>query len=250
MKAKQIRAINAGRGFTLIEVLMAMSLLSVMVVLLFGTLKISADSWENGEKKIADANEIAVVYNFFQRHLVTSKPLWDDFTEPGVRTLAFRGEVQSLKFVSLFPASAERAGAQLFTVKLQDQFEPANLAVSISPFSPPVEGVQLPVEEITLIKGVSHFKLTYFGESLETGQVGWQDYWPDQETLPKMVKVDIGLAKGGFWPAMVFPIKISDTENSVILEGAEGADGEDGEEEDGDNADPDMMDEGSEADVE
>lgn len=225
---KVIWAIKSTRAFTLIEVLMAMSLLGVMVVLLFGTLKISAESWEKGDSKIAEVNEMAVVYNFFRRHLLTSKPLWDDFTEPGVRVLGFQGNVQSLQFVSAFPASAERAGTQLFTVKYQDQFEPASVEVSITPFYPANDGAQLPKDEVTLIKGVSHFELAYYGESAETGQVAWHDHWLDQEALPKMVKVDISLTKGGYWPVMVFPLKVSDTAIFFSLDGASG--GEEGEE--------------------
>jgi general secretion pathway protein J len=53
------------QGFTLIEVLIAMTLLGIMVVLLFSSLKICADSWEKGESKITDVNEVAVVFNFF-----------------------------------------------------------------------------------------------------------------------------------------------------------------------------------------
>ncbi|HEY8220174.1 MAG TPA: prepilin-type N-terminal cleavage/methylation domain-containing protein, partial [Methylobacter sp.] len=59
-------------GFTLIEVLIAMTLLSLMVVLLFSSLRICAQSWEQGENKIAEVNEVAVVYNFFQKHLASA----------------------------------------------------------------------------------------------------------------------------------------------------------------------------------
>ncbi len=57
------------QGFTLIEVLIAMTLLSMMMVLLFASLKICADSWEKGENKINEVNEFAVVYYFFNQHL-------------------------------------------------------------------------------------------------------------------------------------------------------------------------------------
>jgi len=96
------------RGFTLIEVLIALTLLSIMVVLLFGSLKICAESWEKGESKIAEVNEVAVVYNFFQRHLSAAKPLRNDFKEES--TFSFQGNIQSLQFVGEFPASAGRAG--------------------------------------------------------------------------------------------------------------------------------------------
>ncbi|MDD1629548.1 MAG: prepilin-type N-terminal cleavage/methylation domain-containing protein [Methylococcaceae bacterium] len=81
------------RGFTLIEVLIAMTLLSIMVVLLFSSLKICADSWEKGESKITDVNEVAVVYNFFQRHLSIAKPLWNDLSEEE-KTFSFQGKAQ------------------------------------------------------------------------------------------------------------------------------------------------------------
>lgn len=47
-----MRNLKTGQGFTLIEVLLAMTLLSVMMTLLFVSLKICAESWEKGEKKI------------------------------------------------------------------------------------------------------------------------------------------------------------------------------------------------------
>lgn len=56
--------VNKSKGFTLIEVLIGMTLLSLMVVLLFSSLAIGAKSWEQGEKKIANVNEIAVVQHF------------------------------------------------------------------------------------------------------------------------------------------------------------------------------------------
>ena len=95
-----------------------MTLLSIMVVLLFSSLKICADSWEKGESKITDVNEVAVVYNFFQRHLSVAKPLWNDLSEEEEKTFSFQGNAHSLQFISAFPASAGRSGLQLFSLDL------------------------------------------------------------------------------------------------------------------------------------
>lgn len=230
-----MKPIKSVRAFTLIEVLIVMSLLSIMVVLLFGTLKISADSWEHGEDKISEVNEIAVVYNFFQRHLLSTKPLWDDFSEPESRVLSFQGSEQSLQFVSSFPASADRPGLQLFTVKILDQFEPATIDVVMSPFFRANEGEEIAKEQITLVKEVSHFKLGYFGENLETGQVDWQDQWQDRESLPRMVKIEIALTNGVFWPVMIFPLKITEAANLADITSVTlfDEDNEDGDDEDG-----------------
>lgn len=62
-------------GFTLIEMLIAITLLGVMVTLLFGSLRIAAQSWHSGETKIDQVNRKAVVYQFFKHHLGSARPL-------------------------------------------------------------------------------------------------------------------------------------------------------------------------------
>ena len=196
------------RGFTLIEVLIAMTLLSIMVVLLFSSLKICADSWEKGESKISDVNEIAVVYNFFQRHLSEAKPLWNDLS-PEERTFSFQGKAQSLQFVSAFPASAGRSGLQLFSLSQQEEDNEQVIKVTLTPFFPAAEGEEWHKEEVTLTRHVSDFTLAYFGSEDGTGEGSWQEEWLDKEVLPQLVKINIKLENGIFWPDMIVGLKVA-----------------------------------------
>jgi general secretion pathway protein J len=214
---------DLARGFTLIEVLIAMTLLSIMVVLLFGSLKICAQSWERGEKKIAEVNETAVVYNFFQQHLSAAKPLLNDFTEEESK-LSFQGDAQSLQFVSAFPASAGRAGMQLFSLGLRDE-EPragrvdgAEINVTLTPFFPITEGEAWNEEEAVLIDHVSHFALSYFGSDQETGEGRWQDEWLNRDILPRLIKVQIEREEENFWPDMVIELKAAGDAGIITTE--------------------------------
>ena len=56
------------RGFTLIEVLLATTLLGIMMLLLTGSLRIGADSWEAGEERMAKASRLFIVESFLRRH--------------------------------------------------------------------------------------------------------------------------------------------------------------------------------------
>ena len=56
-------------GFTLIEVLIAMSLLSIMMLLLFSSMRVSVRNWDAGEKRINKVSDAATAHNFFRRHL-------------------------------------------------------------------------------------------------------------------------------------------------------------------------------------
>jgi len=227
-------------GFTLIEVLIAMTLLSIMVVLLFSSLRTCAQSWEQGENKITEVNEVAVVHNFFQRHLSSAIPLWNDFNsggaaagrtgagavagnnasaanQPGAdtgtddmnRTFAFQGKKASLQFVSVFPASAGRSGMQLFSITQDKQDGEQVIKVTITPFFPVTEGKEWHKEEVVLLRYVSAFTLAYFGIDEETGKSRWQDEWLKKNVQPQLVKIDINTANGVFWPEMIIELKVT-----------------------------------------
>jgi general secretion pathway protein J len=200
-------------GFTLIEVLIAMTLLSVMVVLLFGSMKICAESWQKGEDKITEVNDIAVVYQFFRNHLSTAEPLWDDFSEQD-DAFAFSGKNQELKFVSSFPASAKKAGLQLFELKLIKEGDEQLIQVSITPFFPVTENEQWNKEEVSLLRHVSNLSISYY--ALEDGETEgiWQEDWLEQDALPKLVKIQIETENGDFWPEMVIDLKSEPNPNN------------------------------------
>lgn len=203
-------------GFTLIEMLIAISLLGIMVVLLFASLRTAAESWDKGEEKISQVNKKAVVYQFFKRHLLTAKPLppfSNQQTQPdqqqditALTQLEFRGLPQSIHFISALPAASARKGLQIFNVGLGVE-DPTILKVALTPYRQ-AEDPGPDEEPTVLLEGLKEFTISYFGESGEGGSA-WQDAWQNAERLPKLVKIHIALRDGSFWPDMIFPLKIT-----------------------------------------
>ncbi len=202
-------------GFTLIEVMIAMTLLSIMVALLFGSLKTSAESWNKGETKIAEVNEKAVVYQFFKRHLPSIRPLWDDFSDEE-RNFSFQGESQKLQFVSVFPASAGRKGFQLFEIVFDDN--DGQVKVLLTPFYPAIDEQQWEEEEVILLDHVEEFKISYFGKDLMESDGMWVDSWSEKENLPSLIKIEIKLDQPSFWPEMIFALKLAAIEPDLTLD--------------------------------
>ena len=200
------------KGFTLLEVMLAMTLLSIMVVLLFSSLKIGAESWNKGESKIAEVNEKAVVYQFFKRHLPSIRPLWNDFSEDE-RSYSFKGERDTFQFVSVFPVSAARKGLQLFEV-VPDKSEKGVIKVIVSPFYPTIEDQQWEPEEVVLLENVEEFEVSYFGKEDSNSEAVWLDSWQEKEYLPTLLKIKIVLEGHGYWPEMIFALKLAAMENN------------------------------------
>lgn len=232
------------QGFTLIEILIAMTLLSIMMVILFGSLRICAQSWDKGEKKITEVSEVSAVINFFQRHLAVARPLWNDFSNElneGGRLFSFQGKNQFLQFVSSFPASAGRAGLQLITVDLRQANREQVLHVTLSPFYPTAEGEEWNEEDEILIRHVSNFSLAYFGSEDGLSESQWQNEWVERGRLPSLVKIKIALDNGIFWPEMVIDLKLVGSDNIDLTYNDQDA----SEDDDGDDSEPNDDDESS-----
>ncbi len=196
------------KGFTLIEVLIGMTLLSLMVVLLFSSLTIGAKSWEQGEKKIAEVNEIAVVEQFFNHYLAHAVPQWNDFDPEKDRIFSFQGTKKSLQFVAAFPASAERAGLQLFNLKLKEKNKKQFINVELTPFFPVTENETFFEDDIPLVENVAIFELSYFGLNDETGELSWQNEWLNKEQQPQLVKIFLELDDGRYLPEIVVRLNV------------------------------------------
>lgn len=211
-------------GFTLLEVLIGMSLLSIMMLLLFATLRTCVHSWNLGEKKIAEVSQAAIVQNFFQSKLHSTLPLNAGFLEEKKdereeekQRFSFEGNEGQLQFVSAMPASAGRLGLQLFTMSLEqaEKGEGSDLRVDIKPFFPKDEDEEWQNEQVTILKNIKELRFAYYGldedsdeQQENEDEFSWQDEWLEKKTLPKLVSVDIELANGEVWPQVVVALKV------------------------------------------
>ncbi|WP_347989602.1 prepilin-type N-terminal cleavage/methylation domain-containing protein [Methylomonas sp. AM2-LC] len=195
------------KGFTLIEMLIAMTLLGVMVVLLFSSLKIAANSWNVGEDKVVAVNKKAVVYQFFRQHLTSILPVVQT-TQPELLGDAtpqpsFIGQAQAMRFVGALPVSSARKGLQIFQIAANTD-DASKLMVALSPF---IGGDNAQADKEVLVDHVKSYKFAYFGNIDQIGPGGWMNEW-SADKLPKLIKVSILLDDDSYWPDMVFQLKI------------------------------------------
>ena len=194
-------------GFTLLEMLIGMSLLSVMMVLLFGSLRVCVQNWEAGENKIAQVSQAAIIQHFFINHLQNLLPLQDNFSEP--KQFSFQGDTSSLQFVSSMPASAGRLGLQLFTIA-QDSAKAGTISVSMQPFFPVTDGSDWKTEQVVILKDVKSLTFAYFAADplVLNDPPTWQSTWLEKTQTPLLVKVMIEFLNGTHWPELVVALKV------------------------------------------
>lgn len=197
-------------GFTLLEVLIGMSIMSIMMLLLFAALNTCVQSWNAGEKKIAQVSQAAIVQRFLRQKLQSTLPLDENFLKD--KPFSFQGSSTQLQFVAAMPASAGRLGLQLFTLKLEKNardIEGKHLSVDIKPFFPQSETEQWREENVVILKKVSQLQFAYFGAVKNSNKdFAWHTTWLERNELPKLVSVNVQLSNGEIWPQLIVALRV------------------------------------------
>ena len=196
-------------GFTLVEVLIALTLLGIMMTLLMSTFRAGAKSWDAGEKIASATENQFVVHNFLRSYLENAHPLVDDFTDENESEFSFQGTESSVVFVAGLPANQDRGGLWRFALGIEKNGRSNDLVVLVEPFFPELDEDAELSETLTLLSNVETFKLSYFGKGEVTDQdEGWNDDWEEKTELPSLVKIELQLKEQKQWPDIVVATQI------------------------------------------
>jgi general secretion pathway protein J len=206
----------SSHGFTLLELLVVMSLLSIIMVGLGVALRGMAQTEDRVDKKIERTGEIRVVRHFLQTTLgrVSGQTI-DLPNAPGQKTVPFQATPDSLTWVGILPARPDVGGKHFFRLSLEDGPQGAQLTLRYAPWNP---NFVLPdwssSESRVLAKQVQTFSVQAQGlppdlnDTTKPWPQGWQDGWPITDALPERLRLIVSDAQGA-WPEWVLPLQAS-----------------------------------------
>lgn len=192
-------------GFTLLELLIGMALLSIMMTLLFGAIRMGSRIWESGEKRAANADQMLIVQNFLRHHLTVARPVFDDFSSKD-KVFSFSGTDNWIEFVSELPFSAIQGGIHHFRLEVVEGEESNTLVAQIRRFYPSLNGKENTIEDVRLLPDIHSFELSYYGTEeakSEESTADWQQDWQGRDFLPLMIRIVIQMQDGLYWPPIV-----------------------------------------------
>ena len=198
-----------GAGFTLMELLVAVTLLSVLMLLLFSAMRTGMRSWQVAEARIDATEGAAQVERFLVRILsqaqgragggASGSTTWADL-DPLKRRGRFEGEDD--RFVVIAPGvSALAPGLYRYEVF----YEPGSggngdLWVRIDPYRPDDQALSDPR---LLKEDVAGFSLRYFGRTDGVAVSDWTSDWPEGSGIPLAIEIRIQPAGGPERPVII-----------------------------------------------
>ncbi|MBK6744351.1 MAG: prepilin-type N-terminal cleavage/methylation domain-containing protein [Hydrogenophilales bacterium] len=198
-------------GFTLLELMIGLALLGMLLLLLFGALRLGSRSWDAGEARLSSASSQTVVAGFLRRRLSRVYPL--RFKRAEGQALAFEGEPTALRFAGRIPTRQGIAGLHLLALELES--DELILRWSL----PGAEVVDFSgldgTEKTVVLRGVKDVAWSYFGAMEAEADPVWQDVWHSDKNLPVMIRLTLTPTEGKPWPEIVVAPMLPSTANCV-----------------------------------
>lgn len=202
-------------GFTLLELLISLTILALFVPILFGGFSFGARVWERTERA-QNQQGLVVVRTFLKRQLRSAAlPMMSAFYGSVAKT--FSGQENELLFVASLPQSAGTLGRGMYVLKMKTSKEGLkSLIVLWRPEFTTIEnsGNIYEATEVTLIENVRRLSISYFGFSHNSQSDVWAPSWSDSERLPQLVRIAIEFPlhdKRKWQPLIVAPAITADS---------------------------------------
>lgn len=207
MNAKSTLAHRPQSGFTLLELLISLTLLGMMLVLLFGGLRLGMRSWDTVQVKVDSMNSVRSVENFLRREMERVYPYrWN----PGpAQRFAFLGERYKVNFVAPLPTRIASGGLYAIAMELEQNGEGRKLTWKHMPIDPQTKDFSAldQVKEMVLVNAelskVDDIWLSYFGREKDGAEPRWVDHWDSIATMPLLIRVQVRFTDGSEWPEFI-----------------------------------------------
>lgn len=174
-------------GFTLIEVLISMSIVAILVLIVAGSLRIGISSVEKGERKFDELERIRASAGVIDSQIQSWLPL--TYEEDEKKRFFFTGERESIVFPANHSIWDGRQGYVM--VRYQAVISDSGMVDLVA--SENLVG-KSSTSRVTLLSGLDEIYFAYLYEDEETGAEEWLESWTDYEVMPQMVRIVI---KGG-----------------------------------------------------
>ena len=204
--ARRLAVAGAPAGTTLIELLVALSLLALMAVLLLGGMRLGLRVWDSGGDRQVFEQRLERTDAFLRQLLGQAGRAAPAVQTPGADNIAgaplqpivnagFLGEADRLHFIALLPYQLGSDGKYEFELARHSSADGGNLVLGWRRGIGSAGEVEGPTQTV-LLGDVRSLRFAYFGHLTNEARSAWHDRWADPTGLPALIRLDLSLALG------------------------------------------------------
>lgn len=193
------------RGFTLVELLIALTLMALLSAVLFGSMQLAGKSWDAGDAKAEGTASMRLAAQFLRAQLEEQHP--QRMKKIVEFPLLFNGTGDEVEYAAALPARVQGGGIWLYRLHVVQVGEKSQLV--LDRMIPDVTAQEMPAfsapEQSVLAQNISAIKLQYYGRDAGADasvEPTWRASWDDRQNLPLTIRIDVTTTRGTTWPAI------------------------------------------------
>lgn len=196
----------AQRGFTLLELLVAITIFGLLSVMMYGGLSFGARAWERAGQADTRQSDVLLVQSLLRRAFAEIQPVEVGGQRRRLR-LAFEGRRDGVLFVGPMPAYLGPGGHYLIGLEVEGAGRERALTLRWEVFREERPGLDFTeaAEREVLLLGVRDLRLRYFGAEDAALSPQWRPEWRDDEALPRLIEAEVEFERGDrrLWPELI-----------------------------------------------
>jgi general secretion pathway protein J len=192
-------------GFTLLEILVAITLLGLLATLLSGGLRLGTRVWHRGEDQLQALAAIQSAHGLMRRQLAEAVPLTTP--DDGESRVRFEGMPTFVRFVGTAPAEVMVGGHYEVTLGLSHDDVAQHLVMAWRLLGGSEDDALAGAdrEQVVLLRDVAALSFAFFGTEDEDETPQWHEMWVESSRLPRLIRIMVYFPDGDprLWPALV-----------------------------------------------
>lgn len=208
--------VTATTGFTLVEVMVTLTVLGFILLMIFGAFRLGLSAWERGESTKEEFQKARIISQLISQQIKSMVPYKIKTQKAEGDYLAFEGKGRSLRFVSALPIKAKQPEGFVYVVYefKEGRGEEEGRLILYEQRALNRDFFKDELKEdsgISLLEEVSdvHFEYYQEGDPDKNKKEGWVEEWNAKEAkeFPKALKMTI-LQKNGKGQRETLPITL------------------------------------------
>ena len=204
------RRADGESGFTLIEVLIGVTLLAMLATLIATGTRLSGRAWNSAERQTTEIHDMEAVQGLLRRTILRARPSFA-IADPADMTIVFSGQPETLSLVAAQPGTQDDGPWMRQRFYIAGSSASRALFMSWQADAPAASGPSAPTREQMLLDHVAALHFGYFGPPGPGEASIWLDQWTNRDLLPELVRVGIERDGTGFrpWPELIVATRIT-----------------------------------------
>jgi general secretion pathway protein J len=204
------RAHSGASGFSLVELLLALSLMSMLLALAYGGLRASTRATDKGQAILEDSSRIRMAHQFVRKQLNQMAPLVFSESDDQQERTVFEGEARKIRYVAPMPGYLGFGGPQVQELSVVSADEGYALVLSHALLQGFEEENLYLRDPIVLIESIEFAEFSFLGRE-ETGELtAWTTQWEQKELIPEAVSLEIEFTEDVYirWPLLTASVRV------------------------------------------